>query len=620
MEDVVSAQSDLNEYVQQFEDSEEQTRDARELSERDRDYFDEKQLTEGEIKELKALGQAPIISNHIKGKVNAMIGLEKQTRKDPKAFPRQPGDEGAAEAATDAIRYVCDDSNWNDKRSLAGKELAIEGTGALMVGLKSSKGGFDPDIRRISWDRLYYDPHASEFDFADASFMGIVIWMDLDKAIAKFPDAKDVLNQTWADCAKTDTYDDKPKHKMWADYRRRRVRICEHYCLKPDGWMFCMFTKGGFVVDPQPSPYLDAEGLPECPIKAVSLYVDRDNNRYGEVRSMIGRQDAINKRESKALSLLNERQVRVSPAVGMDAKAIRKELSHPRGVFVGEQGDVEILPTNDMAAGNLQMLQMAKNDLAGMGPNTALQGKNEQDLSGRAIIAQQQAGLVEAATYLDCIRVLSISVYRSIWGRIRQVWTAERWIRVTDNENNLKFVGLNKPVTAVQAMAQKMGVTKDNLPQIANDNPEVIRELQMLAASPMGQQVVSMENSVAELDVDIILDEGIDTPTVAAEQFELLTKMVPALGSIGQHPKVLEMLIEASALRNKDKLIELLQQAQQGPSPQDQQAQQLQIAGAVAQIEETQSKTAKNMADAEATQAGIQMDAFSTGQQMGQAA
>jgi hypothetical protein len=164
------------------------------------------------------------------------------------------------------------------------------------------------------------------------------------------------------------------------------------------------------------------EGRPECPIKAVSLYIDRDNNRYGEVRTMIGPQDEINKRRSKALHLITQRQVRVSPNVQKDAKEIRKELSRPDGVFVGEQDDVEILPTNDMAAANLQLLQEAKAEIDLLGPNAALAGKNESDQSGRAILAQQQGGMLEAATFLDCLRVLSLGVYRSCWCRIQQYW------------------------------------------------------------------------------------------------------------------------------------------------------------------------------------------------------
>ena len=198
----------------------------------------------------------------------------------------------------------------------------------------------------------------------------------------------------------------------------------------------------------------------------MSLYIDRDNNRYGEVRTMIGPQDEINKRRSKALHLISQRQVRISPAVGLDAKAVRKELSRPDGVFVGDQGEVEILPTNDMAAANLQLLQEAKAEIDLQGPNAALGGKNEREMSGRAILAQQQGGMTELATYLDSIRVLSMSVYRSIWCRIRQFWNEERWVRVTDNENNVRFVGVNRPITMLQAMAEQMGVTKENLPQM----------------------------------------------------------------------------------------------------------------------------------------------------------
>src|SRR3546814_19342220 len=89
--------------------------------------------------------------------------------------------------------------------------------------------------------------------------------------------------------------------------------------------MFCIYTKGGFIIEPQDSPYLDDEGEPENPIKAVSLYIDRDNNRYGEVRAMIGPQDEINKRRSKALHLISQRQVRVSRNTGQDAEEVRRE-------------------------------------------------------------------------------------------------------------------------------------------------------------------------------------------------------------------------------------------------------------------------------------------------------
>ena len=595
--------AELGMFCRQFEESEESTQDSRQKAERDRDYYDEKQWTETEETVLKNRKQPVITYNRVKRKVNAMMGLEKQTRKDPKAFPRNPDDEESAQAATDVIRYACEDNRWDDKRSECAKELAIEGTCAVMVGVKQTKAGIDPEIRRIAWDRLYYDLHSSEFDFADAAYLGQVIWMDVDKARKKWPDKEAVFVETWSQAQGSDTYDDKPKYKMWADYKRRRIRICEHYYKDVDGWKFCMFTKGGFVVDPQVSPYMGDDDQPECPIKAVSLYIDRENNRYGEVRTMIGAQDEINKRRSKALHLINSRQVRVSRSTGQDAEAVRRELSKPDGVFVGEQGEVEVLQTNDMAMANLQMLQEAKAEIDLQGPNAALGGKNERDMSGRAILAQQQGGLTELATYLDRIRCLSLAVYRSVWSRVRQHWTGERWVRVTDNENNLRFVGVNRPVTALQAAARKMGVEKDNLEQA---DPQAVQQLQQFAMNPMSQQVVEIENNVVELDVDILVDEGIDSPTIAAEEFDSMLKLA-GTGMIQIPPDV---LIEASSLRNKERLLEMMKQ---GPSPEQQQMGQIQMADAMAKIEKLQSETAENYAQIEQMQAKQQMDAFSTG-------
>lgn len=599
MEAVVS---DLSLCVQQFEEAEQATQDARQLAERDRDYYDEKQWTAAEKAALEKRGQPAVTYNRIKRKVSAMLGLERQTRKDPKAFPRNPDDEAAANAATDALRYVCDDNRWNDKRSTAAKDLAIEGTCAIKVGVRQTKEGIDPVLSRVAWDRFYYDPHSVEFDFADANYMGEVVWMDLADAIARFPDAQDVLETTVSSAQGSETYDDTPKYRMWADYRRKRVRICEHYYRDGEGWKFCLFTKGGYIVEPMPSPYLGDDGQPECPIKAVSLYVDRDGNRYGEVRTMIGPQDEINKRRSKALHLISQRQVRVSPAVAQDPNEVRRELARPDGVFVGDAGEVEILPTNDMASANLQLLQEAKAEIDLLGPNAALGGKNQQEASGRAIIAQQQGGMTELSTYLDCIRTLSLAVYRSIWARVRQHWTGPRWVRITDDQRNLRFVGINQPVTALQAEAKRLGVSKDNMQQA---DPQAVGYLQTLANLPAGQQIVGVENAVAELDVDIIVDEGIDSPTIAAEQFEQMLKL--AGGGLPIPPDV---LIEASSLKNKDQLLERMRQ---GPSPEQMAAQQIALAGEQAKVEETQSKTFKNTVDANVAMQQAQIGALQAG-------
>src|SRR5690606_11100881 len=106
-------------------------------------------------------------------------------------------------------------------------------------------------------------------------------------------------------------------------------------------------------------------------------YVDRDNNRYGEVRAMISPQDEVNKRRSKGLHIINTRQTRVSRGYEGDASAIKRELAKPDGIVFADQGDFEIIQTGDMAAANFQMLQEAKAEIDLLGPNAAMAGKNE---------------------------------------------------------------------------------------------------------------------------------------------------------------------------------------------------------------------------------------------------
>jgi len=588
-------------YVRKFEEAEQTTEPARKLAERDRDYYDHKQWTADEEAKLKKRGQPIVTYNRIQRKINYLKGLETQTRKDPKAFPREPGDDGSAQAATDALRYVCDDQNWDVKRSEAYENILVEGTGIVMVGAQQVRDGIDPVLINIPWDRFFADPYSRRVDYSDAQYMGIVTWMDVGAAKRKFPDAQAAIETTLESGRTTETYDDRPKHSMWVDYKRKRVRIIEMYCIDNGEWKQSFFTKAGYLMDPVASPYLDCDGSPECPIKAISAYVDRENNRYGEVRAMISPQDEINHRRSKGLHLINSRQLRLSRAAsvdgGMSASAIKREMAKPDGVIFAESGEVEALSNAGQAQANFEMLQEAKSEIDLLGPNAALSGKNENASSGRALLAQQQGGMVEVALLMDRLRQLSLEVYRAIWARIKQYWDSPRWIRISGNERNLEWVGLNIQKTMLDVAKERLG-----------DDPEAEYKLAMIERDPRAHMVAEVKNPVAEMDVDIVLDEGMDTPSVASEQFDTLSKMMPGLSSLP--PQAMALLIQASSLRDKDKLLEMVEKMGQDQAAQ-QEAQirkEMELRAAVAGVEETESKTAKNYADAEAKKAGMAPD------------
>lgn len=548
----------LRQFEEAFDDSTDERRDA----ERDRDYYDGIQLTEEEIATLRQRKQPVVISNRIKPKVDSLLGFEKRQRTDPRAYPRTPKHDQDAQAVTDALRYVCDQNRFQQLRSDVAESVFVEGSGAATVGMvKRPDGTLDVQLTLIPWDRFYRDTHSRARDFSDANYMGVVVWMDEADALALAPDKADVLEACYdqnAGAVEGETYDDRPK-VTWSDQKRKRVRVMQHRWREGGKWMTAILCKGGFLRDPQESPFLDEYGRPECDIVAVSAYITRENRRYGVVRNMISAQDEINKRRSKALHRLSVRQVIAEHGAVEDVAQAKAELAKPDGyVEVARDARFEIEGSEQLVMGELELLREAKAEIDASGVNPALEGDLKAP-SGRAVEALTMAGLAEQAVVFDALRDWSLRVYRQIWNRVRQYWTDERWVRVTDDERNLKWVGINRPVTAAEMALKQAEQTED---------PEVVAQAQALANTPEGREVVSVENQVSELDVDIIIEEGPDSVTIQSEQFEALVELKKA------DPAAIptEMVIEASSLRNKDKIIEHLQQG--GIPPQVQQQMQ----------------------------------------------
>lgn len=164
------------------------TDDARQLSEKCRDYYDHIQWTPEEIAKLRKRKQAPVVVNRIQSKVDGLVGLHEMRQSDPKAFPRTPQHEQAAPAITDALRYVDDNTEYDTTRLDVGEDFWIEGYGGVFIGVRrKASGEREIYIDRIPWDRIYFDPRARRRDFRDARYKGLIMWLDFEEAEEMFP-------------------------------------------------------------------------------------------------------------------------------------------------------------------------------------------------------------------------------------------------------------------------------------------------------------------------------------------------------------------------------------------------------------------------------------------------
>ena len=571
MEDGVKAQEVLDLHVElqhKFDAAEESFQTNNGLAERDRDYVDGKQWTDEEKSTIEKRGQAAIVINRIKPKIDFLLGAERERRTDFKGYPRTPNHDQDSEAATEALRFVGDNNDWDIKKSSSFEDSIIEGYGCVEIRFNKKRNEVDQNF--IQWDRSFYDPYARGKDLANRTYAGQAIWMDLEDAQDMYPDMADEIEGSVHDAntALDERYGDKPISR-YVDPKRKRVRIIEIWYEKSSEVHSATFSKAGILVPETKSPYTDDNKRTVDPYEFVVCYLDREGNPYGVVRNLIDIQDEINKRRSKALHILSVRQVKIVKGSVDDVKVARAELAKPDGVVeVNEADGIDIIPTNDMAQGQFSLLQEAKSEIDAVGANAAMTGKDSRQTSGRALQSRAQSGYVEVAPLFDNLRFFQQRVYRKTWWCIQKFWTGERWIRVTDNEQNVRFVGLNEAVPNESGFG------------------------------------VTIQNEVSKMDIDIIVSEAPDTVSIQAEEFANLADM--AKSGLPIPP---DAIIEASSLRGKDKILKKMrgefENEEQAAAYQEQQ--DLEKRSAEADIAEKEARARDLMAKAEERMANIRI-------------
>jgi hypothetical protein len=529
-------------------------------------YYHSKQYTDAELKTLKKRNQPPITKNLIRRKIDFLVGLEQRLRRDPKAFPRTPESEAAAPVATATLRFIQDTTKWQSVASECARDALVRGIGAQWGGVaRDKKNKFQIKKRRVKGDAWFYDPRSEEWDFSDALFVGEAQWTPTEVAKELLPWAVETIDQIGEIAAGSRSmlpqlFDKERNWTQWVNGKERRIFLVSIWYRHNGQWLFDFLVGPMSLCPPEMdclSPYVNQDDDTCHPYKAWSPYVGEDATRYGMIRDLKSLQDEVNKRASKALHLLTVRQTKSEKGAVDDIEAAKRELAKPDGHIEFNKGFAfEVIEQTAQIQGNLELMQDAKMDINNNGPNPALQGKGVESQSGRAILAQQNSGMAELSPVYERMREWKLQVYHHDWSLARKFYTDDRYIRITGQVNAPQHLRINIPTGQV--------------------DPQT------------GQPI--LENAIAEMDVDVILDEGPDTVTMREELIE----------QISQRPDIpSEILIEMSNLPDKDVLLQKLQEFK-APPPEI-----MELQKRMAQLEELKAAADvdKVVADIEKTQA-----------------
>lgn len=522
------------------------------------------QWSDDQIAALRKRKQPVITFNRVTRKIDGIIGTVRRMRADPKAYARTQAHEQGAELATQVVRFVCDEVDFESIEQAVSRDACIFGFAVSEMLIVGSDGA-DPEIelRRLDPRTFFYDPRSVEPDFSDARYMGVYKWVTRDEIDEIAPGASAQLgdgdNANYQSTAQDDT------DKAWDEFPRNKVKLVDHWYIQGGKWRYCLFA-GNVKLKEGESPFFDDKGRSLCKFNPFSYAIDQDGDRYGMVRDLKGPQDAINQHRSKSVWIMNARQVIAKRGALDDVELARKEAMRPDGVieFNGDPGDFRFDQPAQEFLQQTQYFADAKAEIENFGPNIALVGTQVTAKSGRAMAMMQQSGLAEIGPFLGHFRQWRLRTYRMIWWTVKRYWSSQRWLRVTDDEEAAQFIEVNR-----------------------------------LTIDEMGQPVIV--NALGQLDVDVTLDEGPDTENVQGDVYDSL--MALAQNGVPVPPAV---IIEMSNLpaSTKRKIMALLDQAKQ-PDPATEEAKRIALEGEVAKTEKTRADARKSAADAMKTETEI---------------
>lgn len=456
-------------------------------------FYDGQQWSHEDAERVRGRGQNPVVYNEVKPTIDWLIGTERRTRSDFLVVAEEPGEQADEDARlkTKLLKYLDDTNRASFERSFAAEDTFKAGMGWLEVGLRGDKSGPPVYIGAESWRNILWDSQAQKRDLSDSRYLFRIKVVDLDVALALFPDKKaeleacvqagddiDVFREwlggtgliTGLDAltgSKEDDLDYLTAKPVDLFNARERVLLLEcwsrepfrnqepgpHGIADPVSWRIAcsIMTEKDTLIESW-SPFRH-DRFPFIPVWAYKNR--RTGLPYGPIWPLIGPQEALNHRMSRSLYEASSNQIKMeedafNPEV-MDIDEIRRELDSPDGTAIFARGA--------LAGGKVQErqnqqearfhLELAARDTMAIRQMSGVTGENRgldtNASSGKAVLAKQEQGSLLTMELFDNLLFARQMEGEMVLSLAEQFITQPMNVRVAGDGGQYEFSGINQP-------------------------------------------------------------------------------------------------------------------------------------------------------------------------------
>ena len=543
-------------------------------------YVENDFYTAEELEEFQRRGQPPTKRNEIAPILERIAGQFIQTRQTVTFLGRNtPADDPIANLAADYQRWNDQINNFEfEEQDLAWDGL-VGGVGWLKAHVKTNELGYQyVCFRAINPFHVFKDPFSVRFDpNEDAKYLIEGSWMDVEDCIALVPDKHDDILSHIAQSAGIgyplsgnirQSLQNEPGMTAAAyslmiqgHGSRKRVRPFEFW-YKRKIKIYHIFTRDGVLALPIPLERTAAhaavkqlgreftveERLQDRMYSAMLLgglllhhdVSEHETNLfpyvpfYSGIRKngcplplasrLVPINELVNKLESKATTLVTNRQTIAEKNAVKDVAKFQEEKARPDGYMEVEDGALsggKVLNTNNLeiGQGHMALLQEAKGALGRIGVPDESMGRPSEVRSGSGIARKQMMGSLITTPVQNNLRRSRHIKGRLSFALMKQYLTEEIAFQITDDPNAPRTVQMTKG--AIQAIKERF--------------------------------------------YDVVITETKDYAVLREQQAEMLLQVLPQLAQLG--PGMVKLGIHLTEFRDKEGLMRLIdEQSAQGPA------------------------------------------------------
>ncbi len=513
--------------------------DSREEAEVVWNMYHNRQWTEDELAVLERRGQPKETFNVIKLFARMLVGYYSTVINRVRATPVQESDMTIASLATDAINSVFD----KNRMDIEGDKIKLSGIiSGLMCAYEEpvftgKRDQFNRPIYEIKLSHvpeyeIVLDPMSVNEDYSDARFLHRFKWLSKDAVIKAFGKTKTEKLDSYYNFLDVDEAEFEYAHRTQYN---GRYRVFDNYLVvntvieDDNGKRWSIFWSGDYILSKKEITYRDVKWN----YRVTKLHTSNRTEYYGIFREVVETQKAINQALVKLQLMVNSHKAFVERSAVENIQEFTDAFNRVNGVIpVTKLTGIQIENVSKEALEQYQLIDKALDRIQRiLSINDSFLGMAYAADSGRKVKLQQNA-TVMALRYLT----VRIEAFYELLGfdvamLIKQYYTANQVLRVSDELVGQRFIELNKPMQIFSGEMDANGepIFEYSFEQIFNPEtkePEVTEAGQLVFA-PIPEEGTELSFSEFDIKIESVVYNDED------ERSQLMIENVLA-GNIGQ--------------------------------------------------------------------------------------